>query len=85
MENCRWRNPRGREGNNYIRKFKETKMRNLGEQTYCIDPGRDSCRCKNCDGRHCMSCVMRIWDHICQNDCPICCIDETEALQKNLF
>lgn len=29
--------------------------------------------CPNCNGRGCMGCVMREWDHNCANDCPMCC------------
>lgn len=29
--------------------------------------------CTNCDGRGCMGCVLRWYDHECRNDCPFCC------------
>lgn len=31
--------------------------------------------CDNCDGRLCMGCVFREWNHTCANDCPDCCKD----------
>lgn len=33
------------------------------------DPGY----CGNCDGRKCMGCVFREYDHDCADDCPDCC------------
>lgn len=29
--------------------------------------------CRNCDGRRCMGCVFREYDHDCADDCPDCC------------
>ncbi len=29
--------------------------------------------CENCNGRKCMGCVLREWDHKCAEDCPSCC------------
>lgn len=29
--------------------------------------------CKNCDGRKCMSCVLRYHHDACEDDCPDCC------------
>lgn len=29
--------------------------------------------CGNCDGRKCMGCVFREYDHDCADDCPDCC------------
>lgn len=29
--------------------------------------------CPNCDGRLCMGCIFREWDHGCVKDCPDCC------------
>lgn len=29
--------------------------------------------CENCDGRKCMGCVCREYDHDCADDCPVCC------------
>lgn len=29
--------------------------------------------CSNCDGRKCMGCVFREYDHDCADDCPFCC------------
>ena len=29
--------------------------------------------CTNCDGRKCMGCVFREYDHLCADDCPECC------------
>lgn len=29
--------------------------------------------CSNCDGRLCMGCVFREYDHDCAHDCPYCC------------
>ena len=29
--------------------------------------------CRNCDGRKCMGCVLREYDHYCADDCPDCC------------
>lgn len=29
--------------------------------------------CQNCDGRKCMGCIFRDWDHDCNDDCPHCC------------
>jgi hypothetical protein len=29
--------------------------------------------CTNCDGRKCMSCVMREMHDACRDDCPFCC------------
>ena len=29
--------------------------------------------CPNCDGRKCMGCVFREYDHDCTRDCPTCC------------
>ena len=31
----------------------------------------------DCDGRKCMSCVLRQWHDDCQMDCPDCCADTT--------
>lgn len=33
-------------------------------------------RCRNCDGRKCMGCVFREYDHDCKHDCPDCCAAE---------
>lgn len=33
-----------------------------------VDPN-----CGNCDGRGCMGCVCREYDHDCADDCPVCC------------
>lgn len=30
-------------------------------------------KCSNCDGRLCMGCVMREYDHECADDCPFYC------------
>lgn len=30
-------------------------------------------KCKNCNGRGCMGCVMREYEHDCIDDCPSCC------------
>lgn len=35
--------------------------------------------CANCDGRGCMGCVLREWDHDCANDCPFCCEDPSPS------
>jgi hypothetical protein len=35
-------------------------------------PGQ-SCDCRNCEDRKCMSCVMRYWHERCADDCPDCC------------
>src|ERR1035437_2483450 len=29
--------------------------------------------CTNCDGRLCMGCVLRVYEHECRPDCPFCC------------
>lgn len=29
--------------------------------------------CPNCDGRKCMGCIFREYDHDCADDCPVCC------------
>jgi len=29
--------------------------------------------CGNCDGRLCMGCIFREYDHTCAEDCPDCC------------
>lgn len=31
--------------------------------------------CMNCDGRRCMGCIFREYDHECADDCPDCCVD----------
>jgi len=28
--------------------------------------------CPNCDGRKCMGCIFREYDHDCADDCPVC-------------
>lgn len=37
---------------------------------YCGEPSPD---CQNCQGRGCMDCVFRVYDHECADDCPSCC------------
>ena len=37
----------------------------------CTTPGAEPC--ENCDGRKCMGCIFREYDHECQDDCPMCC------------
>lgn len=35
--------------------------------------------CSNCDGRKCMGCVFRDWEHECEDDCPNCCVHDDSA------
>lgn len=35
--------------------------------------------CPNCDGRKCMGCIFREYDHDCADDCPLCCDPESSA------
>lgn len=37
------------------------------------DLAREIEGCPNCDGRKCMGCVFREYDHDCKYDCPLCC------------
>lgn len=40
--------------------------------------GPQAMTCTNCDGRKCMGCVLREYDHQCQDDCPFCCAEQNE-------
>lgn len=37
--------------------------------------------CGNCDGRGCMGCVFREYDHDCKNDCPMCCRPDSDTVE----
>ncbi|WP_157897454.1 hypothetical protein [Mycobacteroides chelonae] len=50
--------------------YEEMKPSDPTAQQEPEDP-RDYCR--NCDGRKCMGCVFREYDHDCADDCPDCC------------
>lgn len=45
---------------------------NAGNRCMWSCPGQAS-NCANCDDRKCMSCVLREWHDVCEDDCPECC------------